>query len=70
MAKVILTKEARMADKIIRLLPKQKIIADELGISTQMVSYNMKRVYPEQLQDTIKLLGLAGYEIREREVEE
>lgn len=67
MAKVILTKEARQADRIIRCLPKQKQCADVLGISPQLMHYRLANVYPEQLVETIKLLDLAGYQITEKE---
>ena len=33
MAKVILTKESRMADRILRCLPKKTQVAAELGIA-------------------------------------
>ena len=44
MAKVILTKEARLADRILRFL----------------------NVYPKTFPEFIKMLDLAGYEIREK----
>lgn len=67
MAKVILTKERRQAERILNSLPRQKIIAKELGISQQLVSYRLKEVYPDQLENIIKILELANYEIKERE---
>lgn len=67
MAKVILTKEARQADKIIRCLPRQIDVADKLGISKQLARYRILNVYPSMIVECIKLLDLAGYEIKEKE---
>lgn len=67
MAKVILTKESKLANRIIRCLPKQKVIADELGISQQLVSYRLKNTYPSEIAEFSKLLKLAGYEVVESE---
>lgn len=67
MAKVILTKESRMADRIIKCLPKQVTVAKALGESPQLISYRMKNIYPKQISELITLLDLAGYEIREKE---
>ena len=39
MAKVIFTKEARYADKIIRCLPAPIKVAETLGISRQLARY-------------------------------
>lgn len=66
MPKVILTKESRMADRIIRSLPQQKEVAKKLNISQQLVSYRIKNVYPTELVELIKLLDLAGYEVTEK----
>lgn len=66
MAKVILTSEARQADRIIRCLPKNIICAKRLGISPQLMGYRIKNMYPAQFTEFIKLLDLAGYEIREK----
>lgn len=67
MAKVILTKERRMADRIIRSLPKQTLVASELGVSPQKLNYRIKNVYPDEMAEFIKVIELAGYEIAERE---
>lgn len=67
MPKIILGSERRLADRIIRNLPKQSEIAKELRISQQLVSYRIKNVYPEQLADLIRICNLAGYEVRERD---
>lgn len=67
MARTILTKEARLVDKIIRCLPKQDDISEALGRPQQTVSYRIRKVYPALLREVIVLLDLAGYEIREKE---
>ena len=66
MAKVILTEEARKADRILRCLPKKTQVAAELGISRQAYGYRFSEVYPRIFRDFIKMLDLAGYEIREK----
>lgn len=38
-------------------------IAHEINESRQTVSYRLKNVYPETLEDLIRILNLAGYEI-------
>lgn len=66
MAKVILTKESRLADRILRCLPKKTQVAAELGISRQAYGYRFSEVYPRTFPEFIKILDLAGYEIREK----
>ena len=66
MAKVILTKESRLADRILRCLPKKSQVAAELGISRQAYGYRFLEVYPRTFPEFIKMLDLAGYEIREK----
>ena len=66
MEKVILTKESRMADRILRCLPKKTQVAAELGISRQAYGYRFSEVYPRTFPEFIKMLDLAGYEIREK----
>lgn len=66
MARTILTKERRQADRIIRCLPKQVTVADALHISPQLTSYRINNVYPEQIAELITILDLAGYEIVEK----
>lgn len=66
MAKVILTEEARKADRILRCLPKKTQVAAELGISRQAYGYRFLNVYPKTFPEFIKMLDLAGYEIREK----
>lgn len=67
MAKVILTKERRMADRIIRCMPSGAEIGRQLGESSQIMNYRKREVYPKVLPELIKVLDLAGYEIKERE---
>ena len=66
MAKVILTKESRLADRILRCLPKKTQVAAELGISRQAYGYRFSEVYPRTFPEFINMLDLAGYEIREK----
>lgn len=66
MAKVILTKESRLADRILRCMPKKSQVAAELGISRQAYGYRFSEVYPRTFPEFIKMLDLAGYEIREK----
>lgn len=67
MAKVILNKEARQADRIIRCLPRQTEVASRLGISRQLARYRIKNVYPSMIVELINVLDLAGYQITEKE---
>ena len=46
---------------------KRQDIATEINESHQLISYRIKNVYPEQLEDWIRILNLAGYEIVEKE---
>lgn len=41
----------------------QMDIAHEINESQQTVSYRIKKVYPQVLEDLIRILNLAGYEI-------
>lgn len=52
--------------KDFRLL-KQKDIAIAINESQQTVSYRIRKVYPIVLPDLIRILDLAGYEIKEKE---
>lgn len=48
-------------------LLKQKDIATEINESQATVSYRLKNVYPKYLEDLIRILKMAGYEIVEVE---
>lgn len=54
--------EAKEILKEIKKIP-QKDIAIEINESQQAVSYRLKNVYPECLEDLIRILKLAGFEI-------
>lgn len=45
---------------------KQKDISEEIGRSQQDVSYRIRKVYPEILEEMITILDLAGYEVIEK----
>lgn len=42
-------------------------IAHEINESRQTVSYRLKNTYPNILEDLIRILNMAGYEIVEKE---
>lgn len=46
---------------------KQKDIAREINESQQTISYRINNVYERELTDWIRILDLAGYEVREKE---
>lgn len=49
---------------------KRKAIAEELGVTGQNVSQCISRgTYEDELNKWIRILNLAGYEIREKEEE-
>ena len=48
---------------------KQKDIAIELNESPQTIYYRVHNIYPKIMPDIVRILYLAGYEIREREEE-
>ena len=58
------TKSTRIL-KDFKLL-KQKDIANMINESQQTVSYRLKNVYPAVLPDIIRILDMAGYEIKEK----
>lgn len=45
---------------------KQKDISNEIGRSQQDVSYRIRKVYPEILEEMITILEMAGYEVVEK----
>jgi len=67
MAKVILNKNRRKAERIIRCLPRNIEVAEALGNSQQKQLYRTEHVYPEVIAELITVLDLAGYEIREKD---
>lgn len=69
MAKSTLTWYKTKSNRILKdfRLLKQKDIATEINESQQTVSYRLKNVYPVVLPDIIRILNMAGYEIREKE---
>lgn len=60
-------KEEIIANRIIKNLPQQKVVAEKLGITQQAESYRESEVYPRMLKEAIMLIGLAGYEVKERD---
>lgn len=70
MAKSNLTWYKSKATRILKdlRLIKQQDIATELNISQQLASYRLRNVYPKMFEDLIRLLNLAGYEIKEKEL--
>lgn len=69
MPKSTLTWYKTKANRIMRDVKaiKRQVIGTEINESHQVVSYRIKNVYPEQLEDWIRILNLAGYEIIEKE---
>ena len=51
-------------------LLRQKDIAIAINESQQTISYRLRNVYPEVLPDLIRILDLAGYEIKEKQYED
>lgn len=45
---------------------RQEDIAKEISVSQQTVSYRLSKVYPEMLEDLVRILDMAGYEICEK----
>lgn len=69
MPKSTLTWYKSKANRLMRAIRglKQKDIATEINESQATVSYRLKNVYPEYLEDLIRILKMAGYEIVEIE---
>lgn len=65
MPKCLLTWYKSEANQILKEVRKisQKDIAIEINESQQTVSYRLRNVYPEFLEDIIRILKLAGFEI-------
>ena len=49
------------------LLVRQKDIALEIGVNQPTVSHHLNGNWPKEIEKWIRLLDLAGYEIREKE---
>ena len=65
MPKSTLTWYKSKANKILKEIKKipQRNIAIEINESQQVVSYRLKNVYPKSLEDLIRILNMAGFEI-------
>jgi len=68
MAKSTLTWYKTRTNRIMRDVKalKQKDIAREINESQQVVSYRIKNVYEHELNDWLRILDLAGYEVTEK----
>lgn len=68
MPKSKLTWYKSKANRIIKVLKAepQKELATAINESQQVISYRLKNVYPEFLEDMIRLLDVCGYEIVEK----
>lgn len=51
-------------------LVSQTALGNEINESQQTISYRIHNVYPEVLDDLIRILDLIGWEVKEKEVEE
>lgn len=70
MARSSLTWYKTKSNKLMKLLraEKQQDVANLLNEkSRQVISYRMREVYPEQLEDWLRLLDLIGYEVKEKD---
>lgn len=69
MSKCTLTWYKSRAKRIMRDVKalKRQQIATEINESHQVISYRVNNVYAKQLEDWIRILNLAGYEIVEKE---
>lgn len=68
MSKSTLTWYKSRANRIMRDIKalKRQEIATELNESHQVISYRVKNVYQKQLEDWLRMLDKAGYEIVEK----
>ena len=69
MPKSTLTWYKSQANKIMKDLRKvkQKDIATELNKSPQLVNQNLKEYYPRMIEDVLRMLALAEYEVVKKE---
>lgn len=69
MPKSTLTWYKSKANRIVKDLKSHK--ESEIGLmlneSRQCIHYRMQNIYPSMFEDVIRLLDLAGYEIKEKE---
>lgn len=68
MAFCSLTKNGVLVRRIMNAVKtlKQKDIAEEVGRSQQDVSYRIRKMYPQILDEMITILEMAGYEVIEK----
>ena len=68
MAFCSLTKNGVLVRRIMNAVKtlKQKDIAKEVGRSQQDVSYRIRKMYPQILDEMITILEMAGYEVVEK----
>ena len=68
MAFCSLTKNGVLVRRIMNAVKtlKQKDIAKEVGLSQQDVSYRIRKMYPQILDEMITILEMAGYEVVEK----
>lgn len=68
MAFCSLTKNGVLVRRIMNAVKtlKQKDIAEEVGRSQQDVSYRIRKMYPQILDEMITILEMAGYEVVEK----
>ena len=55
--------------KMLRLIPQRKL-AEVLNISQPAVNYKINTQYPKLFAEFIQVLDVAGFEIREKEIDE
>lgn len=55
------------ATRIIRCLPQNYKVAEALGNTQQKQRYRTQEIYPVIIPELIKILDLAGYEIKEKD---
>lgn len=50
-------------------LVSQTALGNEINESQQTISYRIRNVYPEVLDDLIRILDLIGWEVKEKDEE-
>lgn len=51
-------------------LANQTALGHEINESQQTISYRIRNVYPEVLDDLIRILDVIGWEVKEKEEDE